>query len=92
VRFLDLVLASRKELPDGICQWLRSHKNRGMVQPIEGPAMAPPAFMSLIAPASTGPTNCTLEVEAPQGGTLRLEWRAVSATELAELIRSFVRH
>ena len=52
-------------------------------------AMAPPAFMELIAPASAGPTNCTLEVEAPQGGKLRLEWR-VSATELAELIRSFV--
>jgi len=52
-------------------------------------AMAPPAFMELIAPASAGPTNCTLEVEAPQGGKLRLEWR-VSATELAELIRAFV--
>jgi transposase-like protein len=53
-------------------------------------AIAPPAFMELIAPASAGPTNCTLEVEAPQGGKLRLEWRAVSATELAELIRAFV--
>ena len=53
-------------------------------------AMAPPAFMELIAPTSAGATNCTLEVEAPQGGKLRLEWRAVSATELAELIRSFV--
>lgn len=53
-------------------------------------AMAPPAFMELIAPTSAGPTNCTLEVEAPQGGKLRLEWRAVSATELAELIRAFV--
>ena len=53
-------------------------------------AMAPPAFMELIAPASVGPTNCTLEVEAPQGGKLRLEWRAASATELAELIRAFV--
>jgi hypothetical protein len=53
-------------------------------------AMAPPAFMELIAPASAGSTNCTLEVEAPQGGKLRLEWRAVSATELAELIRAFV--
>jgi hypothetical protein len=38
----------------------------------------------------SGPTSCTLEVEAPQGGKLRLEWRAVSATELAELIRAFV--
>jgi transposase-like protein len=31
-------------------------------------AMAPPAFMELIAPVSAGSTNCTLEVEAPQGG------------------------
>jgi hypothetical protein len=53
-------------------------------------AAATPTFLEPIAPTAGGPANCTMEVEARRGGKLRLEWRAVSTTELSELIRAFV--
>ena len=52
----------------------------------------PPNFLEFLAPGAKAVTNCTVEVEAAQGGKLRLELKAVATTELADLIRVFVSH
>jgi hypothetical protein len=49
-----------------------------------------PAFVEFLAPAVSGVTNCSVEVESPQGAKLRLELKAIAAGEVAQLIRSFV--
>jgi len=90
-RGVNLVCRSLRLAADSLKKWMGERGSQGEPKGRQKrAAMATPAFMELIAPASVGPTNCTLEVEAPQGGKLRLEWRAASATELAELIRAFV--
>lgn len=48
-------------------------------------ADALPAFVELLG---TG-TSCLVEVESPRGAKLRLEWKGIQASELAELIRAF---
>ena len=53
-------------------------------------AAALPAFVEFLAPASGAVANCSVEVESPQGGKLRLELKVVATTELASLIRAFV--
>jgi transposase-like protein len=55
-------------------------------------AVPPPAFVEFLAPAAGALTDCSVEVEAVQGGKLRLELKAVATTELANLIRAFVGH
>lgn len=50
----------------------------------------PPTFMEFVAPGAKAVSNCTVEVESPQGGKLRLELKAVATTELVSLIRAFV--
>ena len=52
----------------------------------------PPTFMEFVAPGAKAVTNCTVEVESPQGGKLRLELKAVATSEVANLIRAFVSH
>ena len=53
-------------------------------------AAVTPSFMEFVAPGAKAVTNCTVEVESPQGGKLRLELKAVPTTELAHLILAFV--
>jgi hypothetical protein len=48
-----------------------------------------PTFVELIGPVAGGVTSCTVEVEAVQG-KLRLDLKAVTAGELAGLIRAFM--
>src|ERR1022692_3553347 len=43
----------------------------------------------LLASGSSTVTSCLVEVESPQGAKLRLELKAVAASQLAELIRAF---
>ena len=50
---------------------------------------AMPAFVELLASGSSTVTSCLVEVESPQGAKLRLELKAVAASQLAELIRAF---
>jgi hypothetical protein len=57
---------------------------------IEREAVPPPAFVELLAPAATTLTGCNVEVEGTEGGKLRLELKAITTTELANLIRAFV--
>jgi hypothetical protein len=90
-RGVNLVCRSLRLDANSLKKWMGERTGQGQPKRRKKRmAIAPPTFMELIAPASAAPTNCTLEVEAPQGGKLRLEWRAVSSTELAELIRAFV--
>jgi hypothetical protein len=49
-----------------------------------------PTFVELVGPAVGAATGCTLEVEAPQGGKLRLDLKSVATSELAILIRAFM--
>ena len=51
-----------------------------------------PAFVEFLAPATGAVANCSVEVESPQGGKLRLELKVIATTELASLIRAFVGH
>lgn len=59
-------------------------------RPLRRQPRATPAFVELLA-GSTGTRNsCVVEVESRQGGKLRLEWKGVATSQLAELIRAFV--
>jgi hypothetical protein len=53
---------------------------------------APTHFVELFTPAASGGSSCMVEVESPQGGKLRLEWKGVSASEVTQLIRAFAGH
>jgi hypothetical protein len=53
-----------------------------------------PAFVELLAETTNAAlhrseTSCLVEVESPRGGKLRLEFKAISTSTLAELIRAF---
>jgi hypothetical protein len=62
-------------------------------QPKAGRKKAQPAtFIELIGAAPSGMTSCLVEMEAAQGGTLRLDLKAIATTELAGLIRAFMGH
>jgi hypothetical protein len=54
-------------------------------------AMAPPSatFVELLAPASSAPASCIVEVESPRGSKLRLELKGIATSEIAQLIHSF---
>jgi hypothetical protein len=64
-------------------------RNANQVEPKQRSANLP-AFVEFLAPATGAVTNCSVEVESPQGGKLRLELKVVAPTELASLIRAFV--
>lgn len=53
-------------------------------------AAPPPTFVEIVGPGVGAATGCMLEVEAAQGGKLRLDLKAVTTTELASLIRAFI--
>jgi hypothetical protein len=48
-----------------------------------------PAFVELLASGRGTGTTCMVEVESPRGAKLRLEWKGMQPSELAELIRVF---
>jgi len=48
-----------------------------------------PTFVELVGPVAGAVTSCTVEVEAEQG-KLRLDLKAVRASELAGFIRAFM--
>lgn len=50
-------------------------------------ADALPTFVELLGSGTE--TSCLVEVESPRGAKLRLEWKGIQASELAELIRAF---
>jgi hypothetical protein len=66
----------------------RPQPTRRKSQPKER-ANALPAFVELLASGSGTGTSCMVEVESPRGAKLRLEWKGMQASELAELIRAF---
>ena len=49
------------------------------------PATMPTAFLELM-PQPVGVSDCLIEVEGP-GGKMRLQWKGVTASDLAGLIR-----
>ena len=49
------------------------------------PVTAPTAFLELM-PQPVGVSDCLIEVEGP-GGTMRLQWKGATASDLAGLIR-----
>lgn len=49
-------------------------------------------FVELFTPAATSGSACTVEVESPQGGKLRLDWKGVTASEVTQLICTFAGH
>jgi hypothetical protein len=50
----------------------------------------PPSFLEFIAPGAKPVTNCTVEVESAEGGKLRLELKALTTTESANLTGAFL--
>jgi hypothetical protein len=52
-------------------------------------ANALPAFVEFFTSGSGTGKSCLVEVESPRGAKLRLEWKGMQASELAELIRAF---
>lgn len=48
-----------------------------------------PNFLEFIARGAKPVTNCTVEVESPRGGKLRMELKGVAASEIAQLIQVF---
>ena len=48
-----------------------------------------PAFVELLAASTATATSCVVEVESRSGGKLRLDLKAIAASQLAELIRAF---
>jgi len=64
-------------------------QRRARRPPLKRRVNAMPAFVELLASASSGATSCLVEVESPRGGKLRLELKAIATSQLAELIRAF---
>lgn len=50
-------------------------------------ASTAPAFVELLAPAATGSGECTVEVEGPRGGRLRVQLRGAPVPDLVALSR-----
>jgi len=51
------------------------------------PPSTTPGFVELLAPAATGSGECTVEVEGPCGGRLRVQLRGVAVPDLVALSR-----
>jgi len=52
----------------------------------KAPSAAPPAFVEWIAPPTSNPCECIIEVEGARG-RMRIEWRGSTAPDLAGLSR-----
>jgi len=64
----------------------KPHKPRRQRQPKREPTAS---FVELLAGNSGAVASCLVEVESPRGAKLRLELKAIAASDLAELIRAF---
>lgn len=53
----------------------------------EPQALAAPAFVELLAPSAAGSGECTVEVEGPRGGRLRVQLRGTPVPDLVALTR-----
>ena len=62
------------------------HKSRKSGKPA-----ALPAFVELLAAETAPATSCQVEVESPRGAKLRLEFKSITAQQLAELVGAFAR-
>lgn len=52
-------------------------------------AQAPPSFVELLTPQSTGGGGeCTVEIEGPHGGRLRMQFRGMPLPDLVALSRA----
>jgi hypothetical protein len=52
------------------------------------PGAAPlPAFVELLAPSATGSGECTVEIEGPRGGRVRVQLRSAPLPDLVALAR-----
>ncbi|HTC77095.1 MAG TPA: hypothetical protein VK657_00700, partial [Terriglobales bacterium] len=48
-----------------------------------------PVFVELLAASTGTATSCVVEVESASGGRLRLDFKTIATSQLAELIRAF---
>jgi hypothetical protein len=53
----------------------------------EPPGSTAPAFVELLAPSPAGSGECTVEVEGPRGGLLRVQLRGTPLPDLMALTR-----
>jgi hypothetical protein len=47
----------------------------------------PPTFVELLAPSATGSGECTVEIEGPRGGRVRVQLRGALVPDLVALAR-----
>jgi hypothetical protein len=68
---------------------LESQKLKHLVVGVrpEPQASAAPAFVELLAPPSPAGSECTVEVEGPRGGRLRVQFRRAPMVDLVALSR-----
>jgi len=65
---------------------LESRKLKHLMRP-EPPPAAAPAFVEFLAPTVAGSGECTVEVEGPRGGRLRVQLRGAPVPDLVALAR-----
>ena len=92
-RGINLVCRCLRLDPNSLKKWMSKGASEAI--PKRGrrksTATAPPpaTFVELLAPASGAGASCIVEVESERGAKLRLEWKGVATSEIAELIHSF---
>lgn len=65
---------------------LESRKLKHLMRP-EPATPAAPAFVELLAPTAAGSGECTVKVEGPRGGRLRVQLRGAPVPDLVALAR-----
>jgi hypothetical protein len=68
---------------------LESQKLKHLVTAASPPSrtLAAPAFVELLAPPAAGSEECTIEIERPDGGRLRVQLRGAPVPDLVALTR-----
>jgi hypothetical protein len=68
---------------------LEARKLKHLVTAVSPASRVPaaPAFVELLAPAAAGSGECTVEVEGPRGGRLRVQLRGAPVPDLMALTR-----
>jgi hypothetical protein len=68
---------------------LESQKLKHLVTAASSASRAPaaPAFVELLAPPAAGSGECTVEIEGPRGGRLRVQLRGAPVPDLVALSR-----
>jgi hypothetical protein len=78
----------RKSLRKRMAERVSAEGSNGKA--LGGSESGPAQFLELLAPAAGVGSSCLLEVESPQGGKLRLEWKGATVSEVSQLVRAFV--